>query len=110
MKYHNRKVVIDDIIFASKKEAKRYSELKLLEKAHIIKELQLQKSFELQPKYTNNNGENIRAIHYIADFFYYDNEKQQYIVEDTKGFKTEIYKLKKKIFEYQYPNLTIKEL
>lgn len=110
MKYHNKKVVVDNIIFASKKEAKRYSELKLLERAHIIKDLQLQKSFELQPKYINNNNEMVRAIKYVCDFYYFDNEKQRYIVEDTKGYKTEVYKLKKKIFEYKYPNLTIKEL
>lgn len=110
MKYHNKIVEIDNIKFASKKEAKRYTELKWLEKAKLIKDLELQKSFELQPKYVNNNREHIRAINYVADFFYYDNEKKIYIVEDTKGFRTDVYKLKKKIFEYKYPNLTIKEL
>lgn len=110
MKYHNKIVEIDNIKFASKKEAKRYGELKLLEKADIIKNLELQKKFELQPSYTNNNNENIRAINYIADFFYYDNEKGLFIVEDTKGYRTDVYKIKKKLFEYKYPNLTIKEL
>lgn len=110
MKYHNKIVEIDNIKFASKKEAKRYGELKLLEKANVIKNLELQKKFELQPSYTNNNNENIRAINYIADFFYYDNEKGVFIVEDTKGYRTDVYKLKKKLFEYKYPNLTIKEL
>lgn len=109
-KYKNKLIIYDNIKFQSIKEKNRYIELKWLEKANIIKELELQKKFELQPKYTNSNGEHIRAITYIADFYYFDNEKQKYIVEDTKGFKTEIYKLKKKIFEYQYPNLTIKEL
>lgn len=109
-KYFNKKVIVDGIKFDSKKEAKRYNELKLLKKAGLIKELELQKVFELQPKYTNNNGEHIRSITYKCDFFYYDNEKEQYIVEDTKGFKTETYKLKKKLFEYVYPNLTIEEI
>lgn len=109
-KYFNKKVMVDGIKFDSKKEAKRYNELKLLKKAGLIKELELQKVFELQPKYTNNNGEHIRAITYKCDFFYYDNEKERYIVEDTKGFKTETYKLKKKLFEYIYPNLTIEEI
>ena len=49
---------------------KHYIELKLLEKAHKIKELELQKKFELQPSYTNNSGKHIRAINYIADFYY----------------------------------------
>ena len=110
MKYHNKIVEIDNIKFQSKKESRRYTELKWLERAEIIKELELQKQFELQPKYTNSNGEHIRAITYVCDFYYYDNEKQKYIVEDTKGFRTDVYLLKKKIFEYVYPNLTIKEI
>ena len=109
-KYFNKKVIVDGIKFDSKKEAKRFTELKLLKKAGLIKELELQKVFELQPKYTNNKGEHIRAITYKADFFYYDNKKEQYIVEDTKGFRTDVYKLKKKLFEYVYPNLTIEEI
>ncbi len=112
-KYKNKKVEFDGILFDSKKECNRYCELKLLERAKIISELELQKNFELQPKYKNNNGENIRAINYICDFFYYDNEKKQYIVEDVKSIATKkdkVYVLKKKIFEYKYPNLTIKEI
>ena len=109
-KYFNKKVIVDGIKFDSKKEAKRYNELKLLKKAGLIKEFELQKIFELQPKYINNNGEHIRAITYKADFFYYDIKKEQYIVEDTKGYRTETYKLKKKLFEYVYPNLTIEEI
>ena len=109
-KYHNQKTKVNNIEFDSKKEAKRYSELKLLEKAGLIKELETQKKFELQPKYVNNNGEHIRAITYIADFFYYDCKEGIYIVEDTKGFRTDVYILKKKLFEYVYPNLTIKEI
>lgn len=109
-KYFNKKVIVDGIKFDSKKEAKRFTELKLLKRAGLIKELELQKTFELQPKYTNNKGEHIRAITYKADFFYYDNKKEQYIVEDTKGYRTDVYKLKKKLFEYVYSDFTIKEL
>ena len=109
-KYFNKKVIVDGIKFDSKKEAKRYTELKLLKQSGLIKELELQKVFELQPKYTNSKGEHIRAITYKCDFFYYDNEKQQYIVEDTKGYITEVYKIKKKLFEYEYPNLTLEEI
>lgn len=109
-KYFNKKVIIDGIKFDSKKEAKRYTELKLLKKAGVIKDLELQAVFVLQPKYTNAKGEHIRAITYKADFYYYDNQKEKYIVEDTKGFRTDTYKLKKKLFEYVYPNLTIEEL
>lgn len=109
-KYHSKKVIYDNIKFDSIKEKNRYIQLKLLEKSNKISELELQKKFELQPKYINNNGEHIRSITYKADFFYYDNETKQYVVEDTKGYRTEVYKLKKKMFEYVYPNLTIKEV
>jgi len=109
MKYHNKKTENNGITFDSKKESRRYNDLKMLEKAHIIKDLELQKVFELQPKFVNRTGQHIRAITYIADFYYYDNEKQEWIVEDTKGFRTEVYKIKKKLFEYKY-NLTIKEI
>lgn len=109
-KYRNKKIETNGIIFDSIKEYRRYNQLKLMERAKEISELELQKKFELQPKYINNNGEHIRAITYIADFFYYDNLLKKYIVEDTKGFRTEVYKLKKKLFEYVYPNLTIREI
>lgn len=109
-KYKNKKIIIDGIKFDSQKEGYRYLYLKRLQEIDTITELELQKAFKLQPKYINNNGEHIRAIKYIADFFYYDKKTKKYIVEDVKGIKTEVYKLKKKIFEYQYPNLTINEI
>lgn len=109
-KYFNRKVTVDGIKFDSIKEANRYLDLKVLKKVGLIKEVELQKVFELQPKYINNKGEHIRAITYKCDFFYYDIKKEKYIVEDTKGFRTDVYKLKKKLFEYQYPDLIIEEI
>ena len=109
MKYFNQEITIDGIKFASKKEAKRYQELKWLEKANEISELRLQVPFELQPSF-KKDGKTIRKIEYIADFVYYDVKQDKYIVEDTKGFRTEVFKIKKKLFEYKYPHLTIKEL
>ena len=81
-KYRNRKTIVDGIKFDSKAEAKRYIELKLLQKNGLITNLQLQPRFELQPGYKNNKGENIRAITYKADFSYIENGKM--IVEDVK--------------------------
>ena len=107
-KYHNSKTIIDGIKFDSKKESLRYQELKLLEKNGDITELELQPRFTLQPKY-RKNGKTIRKIEYVADFSYRD-KKGKHIVEDVKGIKTEVYKLKKKIFEYKYPTLEIKEI
>lgn len=100
-KYHNKKVIINGIKFDSKKEANRYSDLLLLEKVNLIKNLELQKRFELQPSY-KFKGKIIRAIYYICDFYYYDVKKEKWIIEDTKGYRNEVYKLKKKLFEYKY--------
>ena len=102
-KYKNQKVVVDDIKFDSKKEASRYLELKLLEKAGQIRGLILQPSFELIPK-----QESERAVKYIADFMYVENEET--IVEDVKGMKTKEYILKRKIFKYKYTNYIIREI
>ena len=109
MKYKNKKTIVDDIQFDSKLEAKRYNELKLLEKSGKIKELQLQPSFELIPSF-KKNGKTFRKAIYKADFSYIDTETGETIIEDTKGYVTGLYKLKKKIFEYKFQNLTIREI
>ena len=103
-KYNNRKTVIDGITFDSNKEAKRYTVLRSLQEGGYIKGLSLQVPFELIPKH---DGE--RAVRYIADFVYYDIEKQMHVVEDVKGFKTDVYKLKRKLFKYKYPEYTFIE-
>ena len=108
-KYNSRKTVIDDITFDSKKEAKRYVELKKKEEEGEITDLRLQVPFELVPSFTieiDGKKRRRRNIRYIADFTYYENGQK--VVEDVKGRKTEIYKLKKKLFEYKY-KITIKE-
>lgn len=109
MKYYNKKTIIDGIVFASKLEAKRYTELKLLEKQGLIKDLELQPSYDLIPTFKKDN-KTYRKSTYKADFSYYDKELNKIVVEDTKGFKTPVYMLKKKLFEYTYPNLTITEI
>lgn len=108
-KYHNKKVIYKGIKFDSKKEMQRYKELELLESTDYICNLELQKKFLIQEGYTNAKGKKIRPIYYIADFYYFDLLKDKWVVEDTKGVRTEVYKLKKKLFEYKY-NLTIDEL
>lgn len=108
-KYGNKKVRTNSgEILDSELEHARYCELKILERAKEIKDLRRQVSFELQPSYRKNN-KIIRAIYYKADFVYFDKNGKM-IVEDTKGYKTEEYKIKKKIFEYKYPELEIKEI
>lgn len=108
-KYKNKVVEVDGIKFQSIKEKNRYVQLKLLEKAKLIEQLELQKTFQLQPSF-KKNGKTYRKITYTADFYYYDNHLNRYVVEDTKGFKTETYKIKKKMFEYVYPELELIEL
>ena len=108
-KYHNKKVIYNGIKFDSKKERARFITLKQLEKMGIIESLELQKKFLLQEGYTNAKGKKIRPIYYIADFYYYDYIDNKWVVEDVKGVRTDVYKLKKKLFEYKY-NLTIDEL
>ena len=108
-KYNSRKTVIDDITFDSKKEAKRYVELKKKQDEGEITDLRLQVPFELVPSFTieiDGKKRKRRNIRYIADFVYY--KDGQKIVEDVKGRKTDIYKLKKKLFEYKF-KITIKE-
>ena len=108
-KYRSKKVVVDGITFDSKKESQRYVELKLLERCGRIKDLELQPKFELQPSF-RKNGRTIRAINYVADFTYFDLEKMRIVVEDVKGLRTDVYSIKRKMFEFKYPELTIVEV
>lgn len=101
-KYKNEPIKIDGHKFPSKREANRYSQLSLLQKAGIIRDLNLQTPFELQPSFKHPiTGKTIRAIKYIADFTYYDANTGKYHIEDTKGFHTKEYELKKKMMLYK---------
>lgn len=88
--------MIDGVRFASKAEARRYCELRLLEKAGEIRELELQPKF---PLYAFCGG---CVGHYIADFRYRAGTRGVLIIEDVKGVKTAMYRWKKKHFELQY--------
>lgn len=90
------KTEVDGITFASKKEAKRYGELKLMERAGLIRLL------TLQPRYPLKVNEALVCT-YVADFSYSTADGARggigkTIVEDAKGFKTPAYKLKAKLF------------
>ena len=100
-KYYSKKVIIDNIKFDSKKEANYYLKLKMLLKAGKIKNLELQKEFILQESFKLNNKTR-RKITYRADFSYVSTQNNKIHVIDVKGFKTEVYKLKKKLFEFKY--------
>lgn len=100
-KYNARKTEVDGILFDSKKEARRYKELKLLEKAKEVENLKLQPRFVLMEGF-RHEGKAIRKIEYIADFMYFDNMSNELVVEDTKGYKTDVYNVKKKLFLKRY--------
>lgn len=89
-KYHAKKTEVDGITFASRKEAARYQELRLLERGGVITDLRLQVPFVLVEKSCYG-----RAIKYVADFVYI--EDGQMVVEDVKGYRTDVYKLKKRL-------------
>lgn len=103
-KYHAKKTWMKGRVYDSKKEANRAFELEMLERYGKIKNLQKQVPFVLQEGYVNKHGKKIRPITYIADFTYECDGKL--IVEDVKSpaTRTEVYKIKKKLFEYRYPN------
>src|SRR5262249_39678335 len=92
-KYRNIRKEVDGVVFDSCKEAKRYVELKALEKAFVICHLQLQPEFILQEK---KNG--VRAIKYRADFKYVEHDTYTTVVEDVKGMRTAAYRIKAKLF------------
>jgi hypothetical protein len=100
-KYKNKKVIYDGIEFHSQKEGNYYLKLKTMEKLGLIKDLELQKEYILQDKFVLN-GKTRRKITYNADFSYITTEDDKLHVVDVKGFKTDVYKLKKKLFEYKY--------
>ena len=97
-KYHNKKNAVGGKMFDSKKEAERYKVLKMLENANIISNLSRQVPFELIPKQKNE-----RAVKYIADFMYVETATGKIIVEDVKGYRTDVYKIKRKLFKWRYP-------
>lgn len=116
-KYNAHKVTIDGITFDSKHEAERYCQLKLLQRAGAISDLELQKEFELIPnqyryeKRYGKNGKRLkdkqilaeRKIVYVADFSYIDNETGDRVVEDAKSEITRInkdYVIKRKLMRY----------
>lgn len=110
-KYYSKKIEVNGIVFDSKKEAKRFGELSLLEKAGTITELQRQVKYVLlpaqrEPDTVGKRGGTIKGktiekeCSYIADFVYHDAETGNLIVEDTKGFRTKDYIIKRKLMLY----------
>lgn len=112
-KYGAIKTEYKGVKFDSKKEANFAAELDMMRKAtndadKVVKVI-YQPKFKLQDGFTDNTGTKHRAIHYISDFkVTYANKYEEII--DVKGKLTEIYKLKKKLFLFKYPDLNFREV
>ena len=116
-KYHAKKTEMDGIVFDSMREALRYQQLKMMERAGIICDLKRQVKYELIPAQYIDGKCVERAITYTSDFEYYilkplqqkavmaDRDAKtigQHVVEDVKGMRTEVYKIKRKLMLYKY--------
>lgn len=112
-KYGAKSTVVDGVRFDSAREARRFQQLKILERAGAIRDLQRQVEFELipaqyEPPKTLKNGRKVRGrcierkTIYKADFAYIQSDTGEYIVEDAKGFRTDVYRIKKKLLLYKY--------
>lgn len=108
-KYGARKVKLDGFTFDSQAEADRYVQLKLMERAGEIGDLQVHPRYELVEAFTDRDGRRQRAVTYVADFAYM--EAGQPVVEDVKGGKatqTPVFKLKAKLFLRRYPEIAFR--
>jgi hypothetical protein len=124
-KYHSRKITRDGVTFDSVREYRRFCELRLLEKAGEITNLQRQVTFPLiptqreEPCEVYQRGKNKgmpkqgklieKEVNYIADFVYTDAATGETIVEDAKGVKTKDYILKRKMMLY-FHGIRIREV
>lgn len=100
-KYHAQRVQADGHTFDSKAEHRRYTELLLLERAGVIRQLDVHPRFELLPK---ENG--CRAIYYVGDFGY--EEDGRLVVEDVKGVRTPVFRIKENLFKRRYPHIELR--
>ena len=109
MKYNNRKITVDGITFDSQREAVRFQELRMLEKAGEIGGLRRQVPFELIPaQYDRRTGKLLeRSVKYVADFVYQTDGFT--VVEDVKGVRTKEYIIKRKLLLYRH-GLRIQEV
>lgn len=108
-KYQAQKCVYSGLQFDSRKELRRWLELRLLERSGQITCLKRQVKFELIPAQKDESGKCIeRAVSYIADFVY-QNENGKTVVEDTKGVRTKEYVIKRKLLLWRY-GIRIKEI
>lgn len=106
-KYNNKKIYIDDIKFDSRDESLYYLHLKTLKKKGIVKEFELQPKYELIPKF-QYQGQNRRAMTYAPDFIVTDSDNNVTVIDvKSMGTATQQGELRRKLFEYYYPELNL---
>ena len=108
-KYGNKKIEYDGHKFDSKKEMQRYKTLTALKELGVISDLRLQQKFVLIPSQRIDGRVVERECSYIADFVYVDSETGKTVVEDVKGFRTEAYRIKRKLMLHKF-GIRIKEV
>ena len=110
-KYHNRKTEVNGVLFDSRHEAHRWIELQYMQRAGMIHDLQRQVSFELIPAIREGKKVVQRAVVYVADFVYlgHNGAGWEKVVEDAKGVRTDVYKIKKKLMRWRH-GIEIKEV
>lgn len=105
-RYTSYKPILDSIKFDSLMEARFFIYLKRKEREKEIRCLELQPSFTLQESFMKN-GKKFRPIAYVADFRYQVVNTDQWVIVDIKGKETVEFKLKQKMFEYKFPDLSL---
>ena len=106
-KYNNKIVEVSGVQFHSKVEAQYFQQLKWAKEAKAIKSFELQPKFILQDKF-KKNGKHHRAITYIADFKVIGLDGTTEIIDIKGAPLTETFKIKRKLFEYKFPELSLK--
>jgi len=110
-KYNAKKTQVNGITFASRLEATRYQQLRLLEQAGEITALRLQPEFQIFTGYRDaETGEKERSRFYVGDFQYIDNATNRIIVEDTKGIETPEFRLKWAMVKSAHPECEFRKV
>lgn len=106
-KYNAKRAELDGHRFDSQAEARRYAELRLMEREGLVHDIRLQPRFVLQESFKDTTGARYRAIEYRADFQYTETSGCV-VVEDVKGVDTPVWKLKEKLFRKRYPQVELR--
>ncbi len=107
-KFNSKPVEFDGIKFDSIAEYRRYGELTLLQRDGQITGLKVHPRFLLQEAFTTPDGKREAQITYEGDFQYTENGRD--VLEDVKGVRTEVYKIKRKLFLMRYPGIKFVEV